>query len=308
MRDPGLRDQYRTEIQVGVLLIVAFIALILGIAWITGTGPRGDRLTLYATAPSAAAVTEGTRVSLLGVDVGEVTRVELQQDRVLLELVVAFDGRLPRDTRGEIRTSGFLGTMVVALEPGDATEQLATGDTIFAGAAAGLNDLASTLGDRAADILDQTRRLLSDTLIGDVQSTAGSLAASMEDVQLLLRRESEALQELIEALTVTSRELAEATSSPEIDRTLANIDSLTTRLASASDDLDSSSQSLSSILRKIDEGDGSLGRMVNDPELYESLTAATENIQVASEEIALLTRDVREQPDKYLGNLKFSVF
>ena len=48
--------------------------------------------------------------------------------------------------------------------------------------------------------------------------------------------------------------------------------------------------------------------MVNDDELYERLTGATENIQAASEEIALLTRDVREQPDKYLGNLKFSVF
>jgi hypothetical protein len=58
----------------------------------------------------------------------------------------------------------------------------------------------------------------------------------------------------------------------------------------------------------VDEGDGTLGRMVNDGELYDRLTSATENIQVASEEIALLTRDIREQPDKYLDNLKFSVF
>jgi hypothetical protein len=48
--------------------------------------------------------------------------------------------------------------------------------------------------------------------------------------------------------------------------------------------------------------------MVNDGELYDRLTAATENIQVASEEIALLTRDVRADPDKYLKDLKFSVF
>ncbi len=32
MRDPGLRDQYRTELQVGVLLIITFFALIMGIA------------------------------------------------------------------------------------------------------------------------------------------------------------------------------------------------------------------------------------------------------------------------------------
>ncbi|MDP2483041.1 MAG: hypothetical protein Q8W45_07145, partial [Candidatus Palauibacterales bacterium] len=95
---------------------------------------------------------------------------------------------------------------------------------------------------------------------------------------------------------------------PEIDRTLANIDTLAARLAAAGDDLDAGSQSLASILRKVDAGEGTLGKMVNDGELYDRLTAATENIQVASEEIALLTRDVREQPDKYLKDLKFSVF
>jgi phospholipid/cholesterol/gamma-HCH transport system substrate-binding protein len=308
MRDPGLRNQYRTEVQVGALLVISFVALVFGIAWISGAKPGGDRVILFAGAPSAAAVTEGTRVSLLGVDVGEVRKVVLQQDHVMLELEVSFEGRLPRDTRGEIRTSGFLGTMVVALEPGSSGELLASGDTITAATALGLNEVAGALGDQAGEILAQTRKLLSDTLISDVQAAAGSLAAGMEDVQTLLDREARALEELIEGLSRASIELAEAASGPEIDRTLANIDSLTSRLAAASVDLDASSQSLASILEKIDRGDGSLGLMVNDAELYERLTAATENVRVATEEIALLTRDVREQPEKYLDNLKFSVF
>lgn len=308
MRDPGLRNQYRTELQVGGLIAISFVALVLGIGWISGGGPRGDRMVVYAVAPEAAAVTEGTRVSLLGVDVGEVTRVELQQSRVLLELSVVFEGTLPRDTRGEIRTSGFLGTMVLALEPGFDSEMLAAGDTIAAAAAAGLQDLAGTLGTQAEELLAQTRKLLSDTLISDVHSTAGSLASGMENVHTLLERETVALENLIEALSRTAQELADAAGGPEIDRALANIDSLTARLSAASDDLDASSRSLASILEKVDRGEGTLGRMVNDAELYDRLTAATENIQVASEEIALLTRDVREQPEKYLKDMKFSVF
>jgi phospholipid/cholesterol/gamma-HCH transport system substrate-binding protein len=145
-------------------------------------------------------------------------------------------------------------------------------------------------------------------MISDMHSAAGSLASGMEDIELLLEREATALEEMIGALSAASKELSEAASGPEIDRTLANIDTLTTRLAAASVDLNASGESLASILSKIDEGDGTLARMVNDDELYERLTGATENIQAASEEIALLTRDVREQPDKYLGNLKFSVF
>lgn len=308
MRDPGLRDQYKTELQVGILLVVSFLALTLGVAWISGRQTGGDRLVFHALAPEAAAITQGTPVTLLGVEVGSVRRIELRQDHVAMEVVVSFDGQLPRDTRGEIKTSGFLGANVLALIPGVSTELLAAGDTITATPAPGLNDLAGTLGDRAGRVLEQTQRLLSDSLIANVHSTAGSLAEGMEDVQILLEREAAALEELIESLNQASRELAAAASSPEIDRTLANIDTLSARLAAASDDLDSGSQSLASILRKVDEGDGTLGKMVNDGELYDRLTAATENIQVASEEIALLTRDVREQPDKYLDGLKFSVF
>jgi phospholipid/cholesterol/gamma-HCH transport system substrate-binding protein len=308
MRDPGLRDQYKTELQVGILLVVSFFALILGVAWISGRQSGGDRLVVYALAPEAAAVTQGTRVTLLGVEVGSVRNMSLRQDHVSMEIVVSFEGQLPRDTRAEIKTSGFLGANVVALIPGVSTETLSAGDTITATPAPGLNDLAGTLGDQAGRVLEQTRMLLSDSMISDVHSAAGSLAGGMEDVQRLLDREATALEDLIEALNKAAGELAETASGPEISRTLANIDTLMTRLAAAGDDLDSGSQSLASILRKVDEGDGTLGKMVNDGELYDRLTAATENIQVASEEIALLTRDVREQPEKYLDNLKFSVF
>jgi hypothetical protein len=38
------------------------------------------------------------------------------------------------------------------------------------------------------------------------------------------------------------------------------------------------------------------------------ISAAMENIQVASEEIALLTKDLRERPERYLQGLKVSVF
>jgi phospholipid/cholesterol/gamma-HCH transport system substrate-binding protein len=308
MRDPGLRDQYKTELQVGLLLVGSFFAFVLGVAWISGRQPGGDRLVVQAIAPEAAAVTQGTPITLLGVEVGSVRQVLLRQDHVAMELVVSFEGQLPRDTRAEIKTSGFLGANVLALVPGVSTEILSSGDTITATPAPGLNELAGTLGDQAGRVLEQTRRLLSDSLIGDMHSAAGSLAAGMEDVQQLLDRQAAALGQLIEALNQAAQELATAASSPELDRTLANIDTLTARLAAAGDDLDSGSQSLASILRKVDEGDGTLGKMVNDGELYDRLTAATENIQVASEEIALLTRDVRADPDKYLKDLKFSVF
>ena len=99
-----------------------------------------------------------------------------------------------------------------------------------------------------------------------------------------------------------------ATEGPELERTVANIDSLTARLSAASASFGTSSESLASILEKIDSGEGSMGLLLNDPELHDRMAAAMENLQAATEEIALLTRDIREQPQRYLAGLKISVF
>jgi hypothetical protein len=58
----------------------------------------------------------------------------------------------------------------------------------------------------------------------------------------------------------------------------------------------------------MDEGEGTLGLLVNDEELYVKISAAMENIQAATEEIALLTKDIRQRPERYLKGLKFEAF
>jgi phospholipid/cholesterol/gamma-HCH transport system substrate-binding protein len=309
MRDPGLREQRRTEILVGALLVIAFIALIMGIFWLSGSKPGTPKMKVYAMAPEAGAIGEGTRLTLLGVDVGKVNAVDLRADGVVFELELTYRGSLPADTRAEEQTAGFLGMAALALLPGASTSPLSEGDTISAaGGGPGLQDLAGDLGDQASSVLSQINKLLDDSTVAAARQGIGSFAGGMEELEVLLERESQSLEKLIQSLSVTSSRLAEATSGPEIERTLANVDSLTARLAEASDDLDVTSAALASVLGKIDRGEGSLGLMVNDTALYVGLTATLENLESASEEIALLTRDIRERPEHYTQGLKFSVF
>jgi phospholipid/cholesterol/gamma-HCH transport system substrate-binding protein len=309
MRDPGLRDQLRTEILVGALLFFAFIGLIMGILWISGAQPGTPRFKLFAKAPEAGAIGEGTRITLLGVDVGSVKTVELRPDGVVLELEITHRGTLPIDTQAKEQTAGIMGMAALALLPGESTVALNEGDTIYAaGGGPGLQDLVGDLGGEASEVLAQIRKLLNDSTVANAQAGIGSFAGGMEELETLLERESQSIEKLIQGLSATSARLAEITSGPELDRTMAHLDSLTARLAEASSDLDQTSESLASILSKIDSGEGSLGRMVNDSSLYVSLTATLQNMEAASEEIALLTRDIRERPEHYTAGLKFSVF
>lgn len=308
MRDPGLRSHHRTEIQVGVLMILAFLGLVAGILWISGARIGGDDLTLYVRAEDAGSVANGATVTLRGVPVGSVESIRLVEGGVVLRIEVTPGGRLPADSRAAIEAAGFLGQVGVSLRPGSSAVDLASGDTIAAIAVPGLTALADQLGGEATEVLARTQRLLSDSVIASVEAGAGSFAGTMNELDAMLDRQSATLERLIQNLASVSSSLEGATDGPELERTVRSIDSLTIRLAAAGAEFETSSTSLKSILRKIDEGEGSMGRLVNDPVLHDKMTAAMENLQAATEEVALLTKDIRMQPERYLAGLKISVF
>lgn len=308
MRDPGLRSHYRTELQVGVLMILAFLGLVVGIFWISGARFGGDDLTIYVEAQDAGAIAEGATVTLRGVPVGSVEEVRLVQDGVILRLEASPGAALPADTRAAIESAGFLGQVGVSLRPGEAAENLASGDTIPAVSAPGLTQLADQLGSQADEVLQRTQRLLSDSLIASVETGAGAFAGTMTELETVMERQSATIERLIQNLSAMSASLEQATDGPELERTVRSIDSLTAQLAEASTTFDSSAESLDSILRKIDEGKGSMGRLVNDPILHDKMVAAMENVQAASEEVALMMRDFREDPEKYTSGLNISLF
>jgi phospholipid/cholesterol/gamma-HCH transport system substrate-binding protein len=308
MRDPGLRTQHGAEVQVGVLVLVSIIALVWGVVWLSGSGIGGGSFAFAVFTPNAQQMTPGSRVYLHGVDVGSVDHVGLAKGGVVLDVSVSQTVTLPRDSKAVIQSSGFLGTQTLVLEPGKAPEPLAAGDTIAAVPAPDLQTMAGSLGKDAQSVLDRTQRLLADSVIAAMHSSAEDLSGTMHDLRGLVDSERQTLASLIESLDKTSSQLAGATSGPELQETLVRIDSLTGRLHETSKGLDASSRSLASILEKVDGGQGSLGKLVNDANLYDKVTAAAENIQSASEEIALLTKDIRERPERYLKGLKFSVF
>lgn len=308
MRDPGLRSERRAELQVGLLVLLAIVALVAGVAWISGADLGGDRYRLYAVTPEAQQVSEGSRVFVRGVDVGGVQDVHLEGNHVVVGMEVNSRVSLPTDSRARIRAAGFLGSQMVQLIPGSAPDRLGPGDTLRAMTSPDLQTVATDLGERAQTVLSRTSRLLSDTTVSAVRSGARNLSVTMEEVRGLVEEERDHLQRMIGSLQRTSEALEGATSGPELERTVARLDSLTARLHASSDELEASSRSLASILEKIDGGAGSLGRLVNDTSLYVQFSAAMENLQVASEEIGLLTRDLRKRPRHYLGDLKFSIF
>jgi phospholipid/cholesterol/gamma-HCH transport system substrate-binding protein len=86
-----------------------------------------------------------------------------------------------------------------------------------------------------------------------------------------------------------------------IDSTTTDLARTARSLTGASADLRAASTSLASILAKLDHGDGTLGRALNDPSLYQALLTAAGHADEAATGATELVRDVRARPGRYLN-------
>lgn len=122
-------------LQFVIFLVLSAVIIPYGINFIAGPEGFGDKLTLHATMTDAFGLTEGTGVTLRGVDIGTVKSVTLGDagDAADIELVVRGDTRIPADSFMQVTMASMAGIQSVDIIPGnDDPPYLQSGDTIAA--------------------------------------------------------------------------------------------------------------------------------------------------------------------------------
>ena len=128
--------------------------------------------------------------------------------------------------------------------------------------------------------------------------TLRHLDAMSGDLADLLDTEKQNLASAVENLTAFSEMLGE--NAPRVDSMMGNLNRITTELADAgfARELSETVGEMNLLLERIQEGDGTVGRLLNDPSLYESLNEASDNL-------ASLLANLEQYPGRYVH---FSLF
>lgn len=119
------------EVATGGIVLLAAAGFVLYAAAHTGrTG--GGGYPLHAEFDSIDGISDGSDVRLAGVKVGSVTRtaVDPRTYRATVDLMVAGNVQLPRDSSAQITTEGLLGGKYVSLMPGGDEKMLPPGGEI----------------------------------------------------------------------------------------------------------------------------------------------------------------------------------
>lgn len=289
-----MEHQVRNVTALGLLVLFAGAIFLWGFLYLMGDPPFSGGDEVVVVMDDGAGLNRGDRVQLHGVQVGSVRRVELRSaDRVDVKIKIEAGIRLPADTRALTRADVF-GATTVDLLPGQAMVMLQGGDTIRGMAQKALPDLASELGGQARVLLASADSLLSPAAVSDLRATASVLPGTAKQLQ-------DAFAELTLAASSLRRmaeEMESAQAGAATGATLAEVQASARAATTALTTMDQSLNSFASVMAKIDQGEGSLGRLVNDTTLYGELSTTLR-------ELRDLTADVKENPGRYLS---FRVF
>ncbi|HWV55928.1 MAG TPA: MlaD family protein [Longimicrobiales bacterium] len=280
----------------GFMVLVAGFLFVWGMFYLLGNPILAGGTTVLVSMEHGAGLKRGDRVLMNGVTVGSVRDVELARNGGVVAQVRLDAGvELPADSRALIRGDVF-GAHTMDLVPGTALVMLQRGDTIAGYASPEIFDVLSDLGGRATAVLGNADNLLSPEVAADLHETVSVLPESARELQGAMAE----LRETAASLRRTAGLVEQADPGESLTRIMTELESGTQALTDAAESMGRSMDALeqalltmTSILAKIDGGEGTLGRLVNDSSLYSEVEATLR-------EVRQLATDIREQPGRFI--------
>lgn len=254
-----------TETKVGLfalasLAVVGFITLKVGSSSFVSAGGYNVK----AVIDHAIGIKTKTPVEIAGIKVGQVKKIKLLASRKAeLSLIIDKNVVLPSDTKAVIRAKGFLGETLIELVPGTpgATPIEDGGEVEYSGPTGDVNALLSQFSSIAGDIKAVSTQLKEmagtdkDSPFWHIVNNLEKFTATLANNQANFDKIAGNLAELTEALRGTV-----AKSKENVEESIARIANIT---------------------KKVDEGKGTIGKLVNDDATVNKLNDAVDSLNSA---------------------------
>lgn len=286
----------RDEVLVGLLLIVTIFIAVVGSLWLA-RGGLSQGYPLYAKFPWGAGLKQGQPVWLVGVSVGYVDNVELEQNGILITtLRITDDYKVPLGSKATVVPNGIFGDMAVALTPERPNPRsFNPGDTVPVGPTTpGIAQITAKADSIARSVNTVTTALQQELVAaGGLRDMRQALAGTNRLIAEFSSIAAEQSRQL--SATMTSlRRAASAVDPVKVDSTMTNIRTASANMAAMSAELRATSEKLDLILAKVDSGDGSAAKLLNDPGIYNDMRGVLARVDS-------LVADVKRNPRRYIN-------
>ena len=293
----------RKEFKIGVFAVAVILVSWWGIKWLQGQNLLLSSNSYYAYYEDVSGLMVSSRVMLRGVQVGNVQDIELEEDKVRIEMLIEdeYAALIPANSVAELGSASLMGGTQISIIQGDSREMVKP-EAVITGRIK--PDLVGTMSDKAGELLDGLNTTVGgiNELLSTNREAIDNMITNLEAMTMSINSMLSAARNDINGTLSNLRTFTGtlAANSGRIEAMIGNLDKVTTDLAEANfvEQLDSTLTSLDSIVKTIEEGDGTAGMLINDKALYESLNSAGDNL-------AQLLEDLKANPMRYVH---FSLF
>jgi phospholipid/cholesterol/gamma-HCH transport system substrate-binding protein len=288
----------RREVKVGIFALVVLVGLYWGINFLRGRDIFGTSDTYYASYEQVGGLQKSSAVTARGVKVGVVSGIELGE-KVTVTLDIDSKFRIPNNSQARIYSGGLMNGKAIEIVLGNSGKYLENGDTLHSYSDPGLLEAAglelgaltaklSATADNATKLLATINDILEKNR-GDIDGVFGGFSRLSES----LAREGEALHRTVGNVEMFSGALAGSAGS--MSGAIKGLERFSDNLNKVDlERLDASLRRVDSLLAGIERGDGTLGKLVVDDAMYNSLARA-------SEDLAILLEDLKANPGRYVS-------
>ncbi|TXB66668.1 MCE family protein [Vicingus serpentipes] len=294
------------EVKVGFVAMLSIALLVWGYNYLKGTNLLFKTKTVYTVYPSVAGLAKSSPILINGFQIGVVESIYFhpnQSGSVVVELLITEnDYIIPNNSFASLISMDFLGSKAIALKVGNSKTELLDGDTLQA-------DIEmSMLDDVSEQILPIKQK--AENLMDSLNIAVSGLSKTLNNLNEVLNVKNKRNLELalvklnttVESYNVLALELNN-TIKTVVKPTLKTYKNLGDSLASL--DLKSTMESaqktfenMTDIMTKINNGEGTMGQLMNNDSLYNHLDSVSVNLD-------RLLIDFKEHPKRYVH---FSVF
>ncbi|MBP9016616.1 MAG: MCE family protein [Paludibacteraceae bacterium] len=293
---------FNKEVKIGLMVFVAIFLLYFGLNFLKGIDIFTTTRSYYATYENLDGLVASSPVFIKGFKVGQVDEIQYdfsKEKPFLVKISIEKKINLPKNTKIQLFDNGLMGGKAIQLifEPYASTQNFCkNGDTLKSEVKPGLMaDLSANLLPKIESISTQTDSLLrsirsiteGDKLnnsLASIERTTADLAETSAQMKTLMKFQLPPIMNNLSGAssdfkTITSnlKEINFASTMNNVDQTVSNLNLLT---------------------NKINNGEGSLGMLLTDQQLYLNLA----NTSSSANQLLI---DLKNNPKRYVH---FSLF
>jgi phospholipid/cholesterol/gamma-HCH transport system substrate-binding protein len=292
------------EVKTGILAIGAILLLIFGYSFLEGTNLLQKNREFFVKYQNVEGLAEAAPVTINGLTVGKVQDISFANNKgaLVVKFSITKDFDFSKNSVVRIYSAGLIGGKSLGIFPEyDVNDIAKSGDTLQGDVEDGmLTAVSKALGPLEKKVNNTLNTV--DTLLLSVNAIVD------EDTRKNLQEAIENLNKTLNSFSGVSENLNHilANNTSKLDNTFTNLDTTAENFAKLSDslaqlqtgklvtDLQDVVDKMNKIVVGVDNGEGSIGKLLKDDKLYN-------NLEGASRQLEQLLQDVKLNPKRYVN-------